>query len=83
MSDDFHEIGQMLDVFTERLPGFFGALRDTFFSAETGAGIGEAVGSFYSSLIHKGIPEEKAYELTIHFLSQFRHIAEAMKQESK
>ena len=44
------EIGELFDVLSEKLPGVMKAVRDRF-SAEAGAGLGDAVGSFYKSLV--------------------------------
>lgn len=77
------EIGELFYVLSEKLPGVMKAVRDSFFSAEAGAGLGDAVGSFYKSLVDKGIPDEKAYELTLAFLKQFRRFADAISAESK
>ena len=77
------EISELFDVLSEKLPGVMKAVRDSFFSAEAGAGMGDAVGSFYKSLVDKGIPEEKAYELTLAFLKQFQRVADAISADSK
>lgn len=77
------EISELFDVLSEKLPGVMKAVRDSFFSAEAGAGMGDAVGCFYKSLVDKGIPEEKAYELTLAFLKQFQRFADAISTESK
>ncbi|HAI86183.1 MAG TPA: hypothetical protein DCL63_04250 [Firmicutes bacterium] len=77
------EISELLDVVSEKVPRMMKAVRESFFSAEAGAGIGDAVGSFYKSLIDKGIPDAKAYELTLAFLRQFERFADVMSMDGK
>lgn len=73
-SKDVEELNAVLTTVTEKVPELIRALRASFFSAEAGTDFGEAIGNFYKSLVEKGIPEEKALELTSNYLDTFRNI---------
>lgn len=73
-SDDVRELNDILSTVAEKVPELIRALRASFFSAEAGADFGEALGNFYKALVDKGIPEEKALELTSNYLDTFRSL---------
>jgi hypothetical protein len=69
------EIGELFDTIIEKLPRVFNALRESIYSAEAGKDMGDAVGSFYKGLVDKGVPENKAMELTMEYLETLKSIA--------
>lgn len=77
------EIGQLLDTIATRLPKVFQAIRDSVFSPEAGTEIGTSVGNFYKALVDKGIPEEKALELTTEYLNTMKAIGRQMNMGGK
>lgn len=78
-SKDVEELNAVLKTLAEQVPELIRALRASFFSAEAGTDFGEAVGNFYKALVDKGIPEEKALELTSDYLDTFRNIGQLLK----
>jgi len=73
------EIGEMLDTVTEKLPKLFKVLRESIFSAQVGSEIGVAVGNFYQALVEKGVPEDRAADLTTDYLRTLTNIGKTMK----
>lgn len=82
MSNDVQELAQVFDTLMEKVPQLFHALRATLFSPESGTEFGEAVGNFYQSLVNKGIPQEKALELTSKYLENFGNISKLFNMNS-
>lgn len=73
-----NEVGEFLDILANRMPKFFGSLREVLFSEEAGASLGAAVGSFYKALIESGFPEEKAFELARAYMRTYTDIGNLM-----
>ena len=81
MSDDMphEEIGQLLEVVTEKLPQLLTQLRATLFSADAGREMGQAVGSFYKELIDSGIPEEEALSMAKSYIGSIQGLLNQRK----
>jgi hypothetical protein len=81
MSDDMphEEIGQLLEVVTEKLPQLLTQLRATLFSADAGREMGQAVGSFYKELIASGIPEEEALSMAKSYIGSIQGLLNQRK----
>lgn len=82
-SDDVEELNAVLSTVAEKVPELIRALRASVFSAEAGTDFGEAIGNFYKALVDKGIPEEKALELTSNYLDTFRNIGQLLQMGNK
>lgn len=78
-SKDVEELNDVLSTVAQKVPELIRALRASFFSAEAGTDFGEAVGNFYKALVEKGIPEEKAFELTSNYLDTFRNLGKVFQ----
>lgn len=63
------EIGEMLDTVSEKLPKLIEQLTKTFYSPDTGAQMGKAIGSMYKELIEAGIPSHDAIEMAKDYLN--------------
>lgn len=75
---DVNELENVLGVVAEKIPEVIRAIRGSFFSAEAGSDLGEAVGNFYKALVDKGIPPEKALELATDYLNTFKGLGQMM-----
>jgi len=62
------DLGQVLDVISEKAPGILAAIRDAVFSEEAGRSFGKAVGAFYKELVDAGIPAEEAVKMSRNYI---------------
>jgi len=58
--DDVHELKEVLDVVSEKVPAF---LRDVMYSREAAERMADAVAIFYKKLVEAGIPADEAIEM--------------------
>ncbi len=80
MSDhDAQEVAQILDVVAEKVPALISELRNTLFSAEAGAEMGKAVGSFYRQLVDSGIPEGEALAMAKSYIGSLQGLMNQVK----
>ena len=77
------DINDLLDVIYEKLPKVFKAIRESIFSAQAGTDIGTAIGNFYKALLEKGVPEDKAMELTSEYLRTLTNLSENIKYKKE
>lgn len=82
MNKDAQQINDIFEVLTNHLPKVFRSLREALFSAEAGADFGSAVGSFYASLIEKGIPKDHAFVLTQEYLGTLKSLGNMVNSSS-
>jgi len=61
--DDVRELKEVLDVVSDRIPGFLRELRDVMYSRKAAEGMADAVATFYKKLVDGGIPKDAALEM--------------------
>jgi len=76
MSKDIptQEIGELLDVISERLPRLLDQLKKSLFSEEAGKELGRATGAFYKELIDCGIPSEDALDMAKKYVGSLQGV---------
>ena len=62
-TDDIHELKEVLNVVSEKVPGFLRELRDVMYSREAAEGMADAVAIFYKKLVEAGMPADNAFEM--------------------
>jgi hypothetical protein len=65
--DSPHEVVEILDAVSDKIPKIIKGLMDSLYSKEAGTNIGQSVGAFYKELLAAGIPQETANELVKEF----------------
>lgn len=83
MSNDVQELRSVLEVINAQVPQLLRSIRDTFFSAEAGKEFGEALGTFYASLVENGIPQDQALELTRAYMSTVTNLSNVVQRHAK
>jgi len=63
------DIKEILDVVAEKIPDLLEKLSDILYSKENAQKYGEAIGTFYKSLIDAGMEPGEAYSLTEKYMS--------------
>ena len=76
------EIGELLDMVTQKLPGLIREIVATFYTEETAANLGKAVGTFYRQLI---VPDfgEHAMGLTMEYINNLMSLLHEFKVDKK
>ncbi len=74
MSDEGHdfkaqEMKEMLNAFSEKIPGLLNSLTDSIYGKEASAKFGAAVADFYTTLKKSGMTDEQAFKLTEQYMS--------------
>lgn len=77
------EIGELLDMVTQKLPGLIREIVATFYTEEAAANLGKAVGTFYRQLIDAGFPEEHAMGLTMEYINILMSLLREFKVDKK
>lgn len=67
-------IGEMLDVVSEKIPKLIKMLMDNYYSEEAGKQIGRAVGSLYKELLDAGMTKEEAMTLARDYLNTVKEM---------
>jgi hypothetical protein len=60
---DAKEIGEILDVVSDKIPALLRGLRDVLYSKESAENMADSVGTFYKKLVEAGIPKEDALDM--------------------
>ena len=68
------EISELLDAVSTKTPSLLSGMRDTLYSAEAGAKMGQAVGHFYKELVEAGIPSEEALKMTKDYMASIKEM---------
>lgn len=68
------EIGEMLDLVSEKLPRLIRELYQTLYSEEGAENMSKAVGNFYKNLIAAGMDKEDALYLTQEYLDTLKSL---------
>ena len=63
------DIKEILEVVTEKVPELLEALSDILYSKENAVKYGEAVATFYKTLVDAGMEPDQAFELTEKYMS--------------
>ena len=63
------DIKEILEVVTEKVPELLEALSDILYSKENAVKYGEAVATFYKTLVDAGMETDQAFELTEKYMS--------------
>lgn len=74
--NDAKEIGAILDEVSLKVPKLIGGLLDSFYSAEAGKKMGQAVGNFYKELVAEGIPPEEAIKMARDYMLSIKDITQ-------
>lgn len=73
------EIGELMDMMAEKMPGLFRDLFDTIFSEEAAISMSKAVGAFYKNLVEAGMEEHYAMSLTQEYMQTFKSMTSNLK----
>lgn len=76
------EIGEMLDVVAEKLPGLFREIQTILFSEEGAQRMSKAVGTFYKNLREAGLEKGDALSLTQEYMSTLKSLTSQGFQKS-
>ncbi len=63
------DIKEILEVVTEKVPELLEALSDILYSKENAVKYGEAIATFYKTLVDAGMETDQAFELTEKYMS--------------
>ncbi|NLL41846.1 MAG: hypothetical protein GX251_00735 [Firmicutes bacterium] len=63
------EIGELMDMMSEKLPGMIRELSDILYSPEGAANMSKAVATFYNNLVEAGMDKADAMSLTREYMS--------------
>lgn len=69
------EIGQLLDVVSQKIPHLLKSIKELIYSPESGTEMGQAVGNFYKELIASGLDAGLASELTREYLKTLQTVS--------
>ena len=69
------EIGELLEIVSQKVPKLVNDLLGTLYSEDAGARMGKAVGTFYKQLLDSGIPPEEALKMTKDYMNTVKSIA--------
>lgn len=72
------EIGELLDEVSTKIPKLLSGVIDTLYSAESGASMGRAVGSFYRELVESGIPQEEALKMAKDYMLSIKDVTKSI-----
>jgi len=68
------EIGELLDMVSQKLPGLIKGVMATFYTEEAAANLGKAIGTFYRQLVDNGFPNDHAMALTVDYMKTLMSI---------
>jgi hypothetical protein len=71
---DAKEIGEILDVVSDKIPALLRGLRDVLYSKESAENMADSVGTFYKKLVEAGIPKEDALDMARGYMINLRDI---------
>ncbi|MDI9419982.1 MAG: hypothetical protein GX228_01030 [Firmicutes bacterium] len=74
-----NEIGEMLDLVSEKVPGLIRDVMAAFYSEEAAANLGKAVGAFYKQLVESGFKPEDAMAMAKDYLNSLRSMMDDIK----
>ena len=63
------EIGELMDVMSDKLPGLIRVIYDILYSEEGAATMSKAVATFYKNLMEAGMEKTDAMRLTQDYMS--------------
>jgi len=69
---DAKEIGEILDVVSDKIPALLRGLRDVLYSKESAENMADSVGTFYKKLVEAGIPKEDALDMARGYMINLR-----------
>ncbi len=72
---DAKEIGEILDVVSNKIPALLRGLRDVLYSKESAENMADSVGTFYKKLVEAGIPKEDALDMARGYMINLRDMA--------
>ena len=72
------DMGKILDVVSEKIPGLIKSIKDLIYSPEAGKEMGQAVGNFYKELVTSGLDASLASELTRDYLQALQKIGKGI-----
>ncbi len=72
---DAKEIGEILDVVSDKIPALLRGLRDVLYSKESAENMADSVGTFYKKLVEAGIPKEDALDMARGYMINLRDMA--------
>ncbi|HHY15904.1 MAG TPA: hypothetical protein GX521_07495 [Firmicutes bacterium] len=73
------ELGELMDMMAEKMPGLLKDMFDTIFSEEAAIHMSKAVGTFYRNLVEAGMEEHYAMSLTQEYLNTFKSMTSNLK----
>lgn len=73
------EIGELLEVVSQKVPKLVNELLRTLYSEEAGSQMGKAVGSFYKELVDNGIAPDEALAMAKDYMNTLKAVATNMK----
>ena len=73
MSNDAQELREVLDAVGDTIPKLIRDIFSSFYSAQSGADMGKAVGSMYRELVDSGIPEADALQMAKDYLNTLQN----------
>jgi hypothetical protein len=79
-SHDAHEIAEIFETLSTKLPEMLNGILGALFSPEAAGNMGKAVAEFRKSLIEGGIPEEEAMEMTRKYLGTLTNWSGMIKE---
>lgn len=80
---DHNDLGELLDMVSSKVPGLIGNILKAFYSAESGANIGKAVGSLYKELLEAGIPAEEALKMARDYMLSLKDLSKMINVDKK
>lgn len=73
------EIGEMLDMVSDKLPNLIKDIYGILYSQEGATSMGQAVGTFYKHLVDAGMDKDDAMRLTRDYMSTLNSMASQFK----
>lgn len=77
------EIGQLLDIVSEKLPHLLQSIKELIYSPEAAKEMGQAAGNFYKELIDSGIDVGLASELTRDYMKTLQTVSKGFNVNSE
>lgn len=77
-----NEIGEMMDVVSDKLPNMIKNIYNTIFSEEGASTMGQAVATFYKHLVDTGMDKKDAMKLTSDYMNTLKSMTDQIKTNS-
>ncbi|MCW4050704.1 MAG: hypothetical protein NWE89_13315 [Candidatus Bathyarchaeota archaeon] len=78
--EDPEDIGEILDVVSDKIPKLIRGIMDSFFSPESATNMAKAVADFRKILIENGIPEDEAMDMTREYMRTVTNLQGVVKE---